>query len=70
MEFQYVENGSLYAFRKSLIEKSYNRLGGKIGILPMEFWQMFEIDNKEDFRLCEAIMKEFIIEKISAIKSD
>jgi len=65
IEFQYVENGSLYAFRKSLIEKSHNRLGGKIGILPMEFWQMFEIDNKEDFRLCEAIMKEFIIGTMS-----
>ena len=27
----------------------------------MEFWKMFEIDSKEDFKMCSALMNEFKI---------
>ena len=40
-----------------------NRFGGKIGLVKMEFWKMFEIDSKEDFKMCSALMNEFLIKK-------
>lgn len=43
---QYIENGSLYIFKPEIL-KAGNRLGGKIGIYIMDFWQTFEIDNLE-----------------------
>ena len=30
----------------------------------MEKWKMFEIDDIEDFELCEILMKKYILEKI------
>lgn len=58
---KYIENGSFYMFTSELIKNSKNRIGGKIGKVEMDFWKMFEIDNKDDLKLCEAIMKKFII---------
>jgi CMP-N,N'-diacetyllegionaminic acid synthase len=53
----YLENGSIYVFKKDkfLIEK--NRLFGKIGVSLMEIWKMFEIDDLSGFELCELIYK-------------
>lgn len=56
---QFVENGSFYLFQPNFLRVHKNRLGGKIGVVEMEFWKMFEIDSKDDLRLCSAIMKEF-----------
>jgi CMP-N,N'-diacetyllegionaminic acid synthase len=58
---QYIENGSFYLFKPEIIRKYKNRFGGRIGIVEMNFWQMFEIDHPEDLRICEALMKEFIL---------
>ena len=58
---QFVENGSFYLFQPNFLRVNKNRLGGKIGIVEMEFWKMFEIDSQDDLRLCSAIMKEFIL---------
>ncbi len=57
---KYIENGSFYVFKSEIIKKYNNRFGDKIGKVDMDFWKMFEIDTKDDFKLCEAIMKEFI----------
>lgn len=54
---KYLENGSFYIFKKRLIKKSNCRLGGKIVILPMEKYKMYQIDNKSDLELCSIIMK-------------
>jgi hypothetical protein len=27
----------------------------------MEFWKMFEIDSMEDLKICEALMKAFLL---------
>jgi len=27
----------------------------------MEFWKMFEIDSMEDLRMCEALMRAFLL---------
>lgn len=58
---QYIENGSFYIFKPEILRQYNNRLGGKIGMTQMEFWKMFEIDSMEDIRMCEALMKTFIL---------
>jgi len=59
---QFIENGSFYLFRRNVVKNYNNRFGGRIGMVEMEFWQSFEIDNIEDFKMCEAIMEKFILE--------
>ncbi len=58
---QYIENGSFYLFRPEVLRKNNNRFGGRIGVIEMVFWKMFEIDSMEDLRMCSALMKEFLI---------
>ncbi len=58
---QFIENGSFYLFRPEILRKHNNRFGGKIGCFEMEFWKMFEIDTLEDFRMCTALMSEFLV---------
>ena len=58
---QYIENGSFYLFKPEVLRANNNRFGGKIGIVEMEFWKMFEIDSEEDLRMCAALMREFSI---------
>jgi N-acylneuraminate cytidylyltransferase len=54
---QFVENGSIYVFRKNILINNNNRLGGRIGISLMESWKMFEIDSYEDLELCKLLYK-------------
>ena len=49
----YLENGSIYIFKPSLLRSTGNRLGGKIGRYSMPFWKSFEIDTLENAELCE-----------------
>jgi N-acylneuraminate cytidylyltransferase len=58
---QYIENGSFYLFRPEVLRKNNNRFGGRIGVVEMEFWKMFEIDSMDDLRMCSALMKEFLL---------
>jgi len=54
---KYLENGSFYLFKPRVLKSYSNRLGGKIELFIMEKHKMFQIDNKEDIKLCEVIMK-------------
>lgn len=58
---QYIENGSFYLFKPDVLRQYNNRLGGKIGLTQMELWKMFEIDSVEDIKMCEALMKAFLL---------
>ena len=58
---QYIENGSFYLFTPEILRKHNNRFGGRIGMTQMEFWKMFEIDSMEDLKMCEALMKTFVL---------
>jgi N-acylneuraminate cytidylyltransferase len=58
---QYLENGLFYIFKPDILRKYNNRLGGKIGAVKMDIWKMFEIDTMEDLRICEALMKAFLL---------
>lgn len=53
---EWVENGSIYVFRRQILEQYGSRLGGKIGIYEMPMWSRFEIDQKDDLDICEWIM--------------
>ena len=54
---QFVENGSLYVFKPSILAEHNNRLGGKIVVSEMEFYKSFEIDDAEDLEFCEALAR-------------
>jgi YrbI family 3-deoxy-D-manno-octulosonate 8-phosphate phosphatase len=54
-----LENGSFYVSRRDLLVSTRNRLGGQMGYYPMPAWQSIEIDNAEDFRLCEALGRHY-----------
>jgi len=58
---QYIENGSFYLFKPEVLKKCNNRLGGKIGVMEMECWKMFEVDSMEDLKICETLMKTFLL---------
>ena len=58
---KFIENGSFYFFKPEILKNNNNRFGGNIGLVKMEFWKMFEIDSKQDFRMCSALMKEFLL---------
>lgn len=59
----YLENGSFYIFKPSIIRTLGNRLGGKIGMHVMERYKMFQIDNPEDILLCESIMRGYRLDQ-------
>lgn len=55
-ESLYLENGSIYVFKKEHFCKTNNRLGGKIGMYEMPFECSYEIDSEKDIGLCEYYM--------------
>jgi N-acylneuraminate cytidylyltransferase len=57
----YLENGSLYIFKKDVIREFSNRLGGKISTFEMPFWQSYEIDSPGDIDICEYFMRRNIL---------
>lgn len=61
---QYIENGSFYLFKPEVLRQYNNRLGGKIGMTKMEFWKMFEIDSMDDLKICEVLMKAFLLDHL------
>ncbi|MGC9066190.1 MAG: cytidylyltransferase domain-containing protein [Candidatus Ratteibacteria bacterium] len=70
-EPQFVENGSFYIFKPDILLNQENRLGGKIGMYFMEFWQSFEIDNLTDLDLVEMLFEKKLKEiYLDVIKKD
>jgi N-acylneuraminate cytidylyltransferase len=54
---EYIENGSIYVFRREIFKTEKNRICGKRGIYVMPYEYSFEIDEPFDFWLCEQIIK-------------
>jgi CMP-N,N'-diacetyllegionaminic acid synthase len=50
---QYIENGSIYIFKPEVLKTYNNRIGGKMAVYEMEFWQTWEIDTLEEIDLIE-----------------
>ncbi len=57
----YLENGSIYVFKPSLLRQTCNRLGGKIARYSMDFWKSFEIDTVENIELCEYFFRKHLL---------
>lgn len=73
----YLENGSIYVFKPSLLRQTGNRLGGKIARYSMDFWKSFEIDTVENIELCEYFFRKHLLagwlareEGVAAFKPD
>ena len=62
-EKQYLENGSFYIFKPNVIKKFNNRFGKKIGIILLDFWKSFEINELKDIEFCEIIMNHYLLKK-------
>jgi CMP-N,N'-diacetyllegionaminic acid synthase len=53
-----VETGSFYVTRFALLQETQNRLGGRIGVWPVDFWKSFEIDSQAGLELCTLLMRQ------------
>lgn len=56
MPRHYRENGSIFVFRPWVLRELNNRLGGKIVVYEMDYWASFDINEEEDFQLCEWLL--------------
>jgi CMP-N,N'-diacetyllegionaminic acid synthase len=63
IEPRYLENGSFYVFTPALLRSTGNRLGGTIGVFPQARHKMFQIDDEEGLRLCEAVMRGYGLDR-------
>ena len=50
---QFIENGSIYIFTPDTLAAFGNRIGDKLSVYEMEFWQTLEIDTVEEIDLIE-----------------
>ncbi|MDA8382273.1 MAG: acylneuraminate cytidylyltransferase [Betaproteobacteria bacterium] len=57
----YLENGSIYVFKPSLLREKGNRLGGRIARYSMPYWKSFEIDTLENLELCEYYFRKHLL---------
>ncbi|AAM72386.1 MAG TPA: acylneuraminate cytidylyltransferase family protein [Chlorobaculum sp.] len=55
---QFIENGSIYLFTPSVLREFGNRIGQKLSVYLMEFWQTWEIDTIEEVDLVEFYLKQ------------
>ncbi len=53
---QYIENGSIYIVSRDVLERTRNRIGSRLSVYCMEFWQTWEIDTIEEIELIEFYM--------------
>ncbi|MFC1580601.1 cytidylyltransferase domain-containing protein [Thermodesulfobacteriota bacterium] len=57
----YHDNGSIYIFRPNILRSNNNRLGGKIEVYEMPFWQSIEIDEMTDLDIVRFYFKKHFI---------
>lgn len=53
---QFLENGSIFVCKPSLLRSEGNRLGGKIALYEMAYLNSFQIDSPDDILLCECLL--------------
>lgn len=65
---QFLENGSFWLTRPHIMRELKNRLGGNMGVWRMEFWKSFQIDEPEDLRFCETLMRNYLPEQVASVR--
>ena len=63
MKKNYIENGSIYIFKPDVLKNYNNRLGKKISVYKMDFWQTWEIDTIDEVDLVEFYIKKKKLDK-------
>lgn len=58
-----MENGAFYITKRTVLENTFSRLGGKIGVFQMADDSATEIDEPDDWKEVEKILKNRKIEK-------
>lgn len=56
----YMETGSIYITNFEMFFEERNRLLGRIHLFETSYYESFEIDNQEDFDLCEFLAKKVL----------
>ena len=56
----YQQNGSIYIFKKEIIEQYNNRLGGNIGVYSMDEWQSFQVDTIKQKKPMELLFQKYL----------
>ena len=56
-----VENGSIYLMRSSMLRLSGCRFAGRVGYSANLAWQAMEVDSMASLRMCEVLMKNFVL---------
>ena len=51
------QNGSMYLFKKKILNKFSNRLGGKIEVFEMDEWQSLQLDDIKQLQTMELLFK-------------
>ena len=57
MPLQYMENGSIYVFKPSVLTVYKNRLGGRVVLYPMDEVSAIDIDSEQDLLVAETLIK-------------
>lgn len=60
---KYMETGSFYFTKRSVLKETNNRLGGKISAYVTPEHEAYEIDSLVDFSVCEVLMKNYLVGK-------
>ena len=56
----FMQNGSIYIFKKKILDRYNNRLGGKIMIFQMDEWQSFQLDSRKQKNIMEVLFKKML----------
>jgi len=59
-EKHFMANGSIFIFKKKVLEKYNNRLGGKIMLYKMNEWQSFQLDAIDQKKVMELLFQNFL----------
>ena len=54
-EKHFLANGSIFIFKKKILKKYNNRLGGKIVLYKMNEWQSFQLDSFKQKKIMEIL---------------
>lgn len=55
--FIYIETGAFYIFKTVMFEKIKCRIGGKIGVSEIPFWESFQVDTPKDLSFIRKLLK-------------